>query len=67
MVKLDAPLNAFVPMLSTLFGMVMEVKADAFENALAPMLLRLEPLSNVTSPKLDAFENASAPLSFHQV
>ena len=39
LVNLDAPLNAFVPMLSTLAGMIIEVKADALLNALAPMLL----------------------------
>ena len=39
LVNLDAPLNAFVPMLSTLAGMIIEVTADASWNALAPMLL----------------------------
>ena len=35
------PLNTLLPMLVTLAGMVMEVKPDAFWNALDPMLVTL--------------------------
>ena len=41
-------------MLSTLAGMIIEVKADALKNAFDPMLSSLEIASNVTSPKLVA-------------
>ena len=45
-------------MLSTLAGMVMEVKADAYWNILFPMLVRDESASNVTVVKADAPSNA---------
>ena len=41
-------------MLSTVAGMIIEVKADAFRNALDPMLSSLEPSSNVTEVKFVA-------------
>ena len=49
--------NAFDPMV-TPDGMVMEVKLDAPWNALAPMLVNLEPSANVTEVKTFAFWNA---------
>ena len=39
-------------MLVTPDGMVMEVNADAPSNAVTPMLVNLEPASNITEVKL---------------
>ena len=53
---------ALDPMLITLAGMVIEVKFEAPENALAPILVILELASNVNEVKLDAPENALDPM-----
>ena len=60
-VKADVYKNALAPMLVTLAGMVMEVKADP-RNALFPMLVRDESASNVTVVKADADRNALSPM-----
>ena len=47
-------------MLVTLDGIVIEVKADAFKNALSPMLVTLDGI--VIEVKLDAPKNALSPI-----
>ena len=54
-------MNALSPMLVTLDGIVIEVN-DGLENATEPMLVNLEPASNVTEVKLVAPWNARSPM-----
>ena len=49
-------------MLVTFDGMVIEVKLVAYANAFAPMLVNLEPASNIIEVNAVAFRNASSPI-----
>ena len=60
--KAVACMNALLPMLVTLAGMIMEVKLNAEWNANSPILLRDESVSNVIVVKAVAPWNALLPM-----